>query len=72
MSLSKGELETLCRKQSHARLKERLLLVLKIEGDRMIPTLLVLQEQVTGLVLIGLSRSGLLPPLLIYYYLLLS
>ncbi|MFY9964137.1 MAG: hypothetical protein WBL44_07205 [Nitrososphaeraceae archaeon] len=37
MSLSKGELETLCRKQSHARLKERLLLVLKIEGDRMIP-----------------------------------
>jgi putative transposase len=27
----------LYRKQSHARLKERLLLVLKIEGDRMIP-----------------------------------
>lgn len=37
MSLSKGALETLYRKESHAGLKERLLLVLKVEGDKMIP-----------------------------------
>lgn len=37
MSLSKGELETLHRKESHGGLKERLLLVLKVEGDKMIP-----------------------------------
>lgn len=35
--ISKGELETLYRKESHASLKERLLLVLKVEGDKMIP-----------------------------------
>ncbi len=37
MSLSKVELETLYRKELHADLKERLLLVLKVEGDGMIP-----------------------------------
>ena len=37
MSLTKGELETLYRKESHTGLKERLLLVLKVEGDKMIP-----------------------------------
>lgn len=37
MNLSKEELETLYRKESHADLKERLLLVLKVEGDCMIP-----------------------------------
>lgn len=37
MSLSRRELETLYRKESHAGLKERLLLVLKVEGDGMIP-----------------------------------
>lgn len=37
MSLGKEELETLYRKESHADLKERLLLVLKVEGDGMIP-----------------------------------
>ena len=37
MSLSKRELETLYRKESHTGLKERLLLVLKVEGDAMIP-----------------------------------
>ena len=36
MNLSKGELETLYRKESRAGLKERLLLVLKVEGDGMI------------------------------------
>jgi len=35
--ISKGELETMYRKESHAGLKERLLLVLKVEGDKMIP-----------------------------------
>ncbi|HEY7572367.1 MAG TPA: helix-turn-helix domain-containing protein [Nitrososphaeraceae archaeon] len=37
MSLSRGELETLYRKESRAGLKERLLLVLKVECDGMIP-----------------------------------
>jgi transposase len=37
LSLNKGELETLYRKESRARLKERLLLILKVEGDGMIP-----------------------------------
>jgi transposase len=37
LSLSKEELETLFRKESDAGLKERLLLVLKVEGDGMIP-----------------------------------
>ena len=35
--ISKGELETMYRKESHAGLKERLLFVLKVEGDKMIP-----------------------------------
>ena len=35
--ISKGELETMYRKESHAGLKERLSLVLKVEGDKMIP-----------------------------------
>lgn len=35
--ISKGKLETMYRKESHAGLKERLLLVLKVEGDGMIP-----------------------------------
>jgi len=35
--ISKGKLETMYRKESHAGLKERLLLVLKVEGDKMIP-----------------------------------
>ena len=35
--ISKGELETLYRKESHSGLKERLLLVLKVECDGMIP-----------------------------------
>ncbi len=35
--ISKGELETLYRKESHSGLKERLLLILKVEGDGMIP-----------------------------------
>lgn len=37
MSLSEEELEDLYRKESHADLKERLLLVIKVEGDGMIP-----------------------------------
>ncbi|MGA9844155.1 MAG: hypothetical protein WBQ25_17770 [Nitrososphaeraceae archaeon] len=37
MSLNKGELETRYRKESRARLKERLLLVLKVEDEGMIP-----------------------------------
>jgi transposase len=37
VSLSKGALETLYRKESDAGLRERLLLVLKVEGDGMIP-----------------------------------
>lgn len=37
MNLSKGALEALYRKELHASLKERLLLVLKVEGDGMIP-----------------------------------
>lgn len=37
MSLSEEELEALYRKESHADLKERLLLVIKVEGDGMIP-----------------------------------
>ena len=37
MSLSREELETLYRNESHARLRERLLLVLKVDGDGMIP-----------------------------------
>ena len=37
MTLSKEELETLYRKESDAGLKERLLFVLKVEGDGMIP-----------------------------------
>jgi len=37
VSVSKGALETLYRKESDASLKERLLLVLKVEGDKMIP-----------------------------------
>ena len=37
MSLSKEELETLYRKEPDASLKERLLLILKVEGDGMIP-----------------------------------
>ena len=37
MSVSKGVLETLFRKESNASLKERLLLVLKVEVDGMIP-----------------------------------
>ncbi|HZD35653.1 MAG TPA: helix-turn-helix domain-containing protein [Nitrososphaeraceae archaeon] len=37
MTLSRGELETLYRKESRARLKERLLLILKVEGEGMIP-----------------------------------
>ena len=39
MSLTKGELETLYRNESHPILKERLLLVLKAKGDGMIPAL---------------------------------
>jgi transposase len=39
LSLTKGELETLYRNESRAILKERLLLVLKAEGDGMIPSL---------------------------------
>lgn len=38
MNLNKGALEALYRKESHAGLKERLLLVLKIEGDGIIPS----------------------------------
>jgi transposase len=38
VSLSKEALETLYRKESDASLKERLLLVLKVEGDGMIPS----------------------------------
>ena len=37
MSLSRGELETLYRKESRAGLKERLLLILKVECDGVIP-----------------------------------
>jgi len=37
LSLSEEELEDLYRKESHADLKERLLLVIKVEGDGMIP-----------------------------------
>lgn len=37
MTLSRGKLETLYRKESRARLKERLLLILKVEGEGMIP-----------------------------------
>jgi putative transposase len=37
VSVSKGVLETLFRKESNASLKERLLLVLKVEVDGMIP-----------------------------------
>lgn len=37
MSLSEEELEALYRKESHADLKERLLLVIKVEGEGMIP-----------------------------------
>jgi putative transposase len=37
LSLSRGELETLYRKESRVGLKERLLLVLKVEGEGMIP-----------------------------------
>jgi putative transposase len=37
LSLNKGELETWYRKESRAGLKERLLLVLKVEGEGMIP-----------------------------------
>jgi transposase len=37
LSLSKGALEVLYRRESDASLKERLLLVLKVEGDGMIP-----------------------------------
>lgn len=37
MTLSRGELETLYRKESRARLKERLLLILKVEGEGMVP-----------------------------------
>jgi putative transposase len=37
VSVSKGALETLYRKESDASLKERLLLVLKVEGDGMVP-----------------------------------
>jgi len=37
VSLSKGALETLYRKESDAGLRESLLLVLKVEGDGMIP-----------------------------------
>jgi hypothetical protein len=39
LSLTKGELETLYRNESRAILKERLLLVLKAEGDGMILSL---------------------------------
>ncbi|MFY9966670.1 MAG: helix-turn-helix domain-containing protein [Nitrososphaeraceae archaeon] len=37
MSLSEEELEALYRKESYADLKERLLLVIKVEGEGMIP-----------------------------------
>jgi putative transposase len=37
LTLGRGELEALYRKESRARLKERLLLILKVEGDGMIP-----------------------------------
>ncbi|MGH9926377.1 MAG: hypothetical protein ACRD5B_13480 [Nitrososphaeraceae archaeon] len=37
MSLTKGDLDTLYKKESRAILKERLLLVLKFKGDGMIP-----------------------------------
>ena len=37
MSVSKGALEALYRKEPNASLKERLFLVLKVEGDGMIP-----------------------------------
>jgi hypothetical protein len=37
LSLSRGELETWYRKESRVALKERLLLILKVEGDGMIP-----------------------------------
>ncbi|MGA9841144.1 MAG: helix-turn-helix domain-containing protein [Nitrososphaeraceae archaeon] len=37
MTLSRGELETRYRKESRAGLKERLLLILKVEGEGMIP-----------------------------------
>jgi putative transposase len=37
LGLSKEELETLYRKESYSDLKDRLLLVLKVEGDGMIP-----------------------------------
>ena len=37
MTLSRGELEILNRKESRVRLKERLLLILKVEGGGMIP-----------------------------------
>jgi putative transposase len=37
LTLSRGKLETLYRKESDARLKERLLLILKVEGEGMIP-----------------------------------
>ena len=37
LTLSRGELETWYRKESRAGLKERLLLVLEVEGDGMIP-----------------------------------
>jgi hypothetical protein len=42
--ISKGELETMYRKESHAGLKERLLLVLKVEGDLQSITTLLLQN----------------------------
>jgi len=40
LSLSEEELEALYRKESHADLKERLLLVIKVEGDGMIQLVL--------------------------------
>jgi hypothetical protein len=39
LTLSRRALETFYRKKSRARLKERLLLILKVEGDGMIPSL---------------------------------
>jgi hypothetical protein len=38
MNLGEGALETLYRKESYTHLKERLLLILKVEGDGMIPS----------------------------------
>jgi putative transposase len=37
LTLSRGELETRYRKESRAGLNERLLLILKVEGEGMIP-----------------------------------